>query len=85
MPVWAVMRVVAASPSRRKKDVSEDLCILRLKIFHHSGFTMVSKTTFDVFTRAGPDNSLKRLTERSVGFVTDRPSDIYELFVTLFE
>ena len=42
-----------------------------------------SKTTFDVFTRVGPDNSLERFTERSVGLVTDRPSNVYELFVTL--
>ena len=47
--------------------------------------TVAFKTTFEVFTRVGPDNSLKRLTERSVGFVTDQPSDIYELLVTLLE
>jgi hypothetical protein len=41
------------------------------------------KTTFEVFTRVSPDNSLERLTERSVGLVTDRPSNVYELFVTL--
>jgi hypothetical protein len=46
---------------------------------------LVFKTTFEVFTRVGPDNSLERLTERSVGLVTDQPSDIYELFVMLFE
>ena len=40
------------------------------------------KTTFEVFTRVSPDNSLERLTERSVGLVTDRPSNVYELFVT---
>ena len=45
--------------------------------------TVAFKTTFEVFTRVGPDNSLERLTERSVGLVTDRPSDVYELFVTL--
>jgi hypothetical protein len=43
------------------------------------------KTTFEVFTRVGPDNSLERLTERSVGLVTDRPSDVYQLLVVLFE
>ena len=53
------------------------------KIFRHSGITLVFKTTFEVFTRVGPDNSLERLTERSVGLVTDRPSNVYELFVTL--
>ena len=55
------------------------------KIFHYFGFAVVFKTTFDVFTRAGPDKSLERLTERSVGLVTDQPSDVYELFVTLFQ
>ena len=47
--------------------------------------TVAFTTTFDVSTRVGPDNSLERLTERSVGPVTDQPSDIYALFVTLFE
>ena len=55
------------------------------KIFRHFGITVAFKTTFEVFTRVGPNNSLERLTERSVGFVTDRPSDVYELFVTLLE
>jgi hypothetical protein len=53
------------------------------QIFHRSGFTLVYKTTLEVFTWAGPDNSLERLTERSVGLVTDRPSNVYELFVPL--
>jgi hypothetical protein len=57
--------------------------ILRFKIFRRSGMTVAFKTTFQVLTRVGPDNSLERLTERSVGLVTDRPSDVYELFVTL--
>ena len=55
------------------------------KILRHSGITVAFKTTFEVFTRVGPDNSLERLTERSVGLVTDRPSDVYELFVTLLQ
>jgi hypothetical protein len=55
------------------------------KSFRHSGMTVAFKTTFEVFTRVGPDNSLERLAERSVGLVTDRPSDVYELLVTLFE
>lgn len=55
------------------------------KSFRHSDITPVFKTTFEVFTRVGPDNSLERLTERSVGLVTDRPSNVYELLVTLFE
>ena len=57
--------------------------ILRFKnlpLFRHD---LAFKTTFEVFTRVGPDNSLERLTERSVGLVTDQPSDVYELFVTL--
>ena len=45
--------------------------------------TVAFKTTFEVFTRVGPDNSLERLTERSVGLVTDQPSDIKVLLVTL--
>jgi hypothetical protein len=44
-----------------------------------------SKNTFDVFTRVGPDNSLERLTERSIGLITDQPSNVDELFVTLFK
>src|SRR6185437_2364434 len=42
-----------------------------------------SNAAFEVFTRVSPNNSLERLTERSVGIVTDRPSDVYELLVTL--
>jgi len=53
------------------------------RICRHSGITLVFKTTSEVFTRAGPDNSLERLTERSVGLVTDRSSNVHELFVTL--
>jgi hypothetical protein len=49
------------------------------KIFRHSGITVAFKTTFEVFTRVGPDNSLERPTERSVGLVTDRPSDSADL------
>jgi hypothetical protein len=55
------------------------------KSFRHSGITAAFKTTFDVFTSVGPDNSFERLTERSVGLVADQPSDIYELLVTLLE
>jgi hypothetical protein len=46
---------------------------------------LVLITAFDVFTGVGTDNSLERLTERSVGLVTDRPGDVYELLVTLLE
>jgi hypothetical protein len=45
--------------------------------------TLVFKATFEVFARVGPDNSLERFNERSVGLVTDQPNDVYELLVTL--
>jgi hypothetical protein len=51
-----------------------------LPLFRHD--PVLQKPRFDVFTRVGPDNSLECLAERSVGLVTDRPSDVYELFVT---
>jgi hypothetical protein len=47
--------------------------------------TVAFETTIELFTRASPNNSLERLTERSVGLVTDRPSNIYELLVTLLQ
>ena len=53
------------------------------KTFRHSGMTVAFKTTFEVFPRVGSYNSFERLTERGVRLVTDRPSDVYELFVTL--
>jgi hypothetical protein len=37
--------------------------ILRFKIFRHSGMILVFKTTFEVFTRVGPDNSLVRVVD----------------------
>ncbi len=52
-------------------------------VSRNSGITLIFKTTLEVFTGVSPDNSLERLTERSVGLVTDRPSDVDELFVTL--
>ena len=55
------------------------------KNFRDSGMTVAFKTTFEVFTRVGPDNSLESLAERSVGLVTDQQSDVYELLVTPFE
>ena len=57
--------------------------ILHFKCLRHSDMASVLITTFEIFTRVSPNNSLERLTERSVGIVTDRPSDVYELFVTL--
>ena len=57
--------------------------ILHFKYLRHSDMASVLITTFEIFTRVSPNNSLERLTERSVGIVTDRPSDVYELFVTL--
>ena len=53
------------------------------KTFCRAGITAAFKTTFEVFPGVGPDNSLERLTERSVGLVTDQPSDVYELLLTL--
>ena len=55
------------------------------KSFRCSGIGAAFTSTFDVFTSVGPDNSLERFTERSVGLVTDQPRYIYELFVALFE
>jgi hypothetical protein len=43
------------------------------------------RTTFEVIPRVGPDNSLERLTERSVGRIAHRPGDVDELFVALFK
>jgi hypothetical protein len=57
--------------------------ILHFKYLRHSDMASVLITTFEVFTRVGPDNSLERLTEGSAGLVTDRPSNVYELCVTL--
>lgn len=50
-----------------------------------SSMTVDLKTTLEIFTRVSSDNSLKSLTKRSVGLVTNRPSNVYKLFVTLFE
>jgi hypothetical protein len=47
------------------------------------GITLVFKSVFEVFTRVGPDNSLERLTERSVGLVTDQPGNVDELLLPL--
>jgi hypothetical protein len=55
------------------------------KGLRHSGIALAFKTTFEVFTGVGPDNSLERLAERGVGLVTDRASDVYQLFVTLLQ
>lgn len=55
------------------------------RLFGHTDITVAFETTFDVFTRAGPNNSLEGLTERSIGLVTDRPGNVYELSVALFE
>jgi hypothetical protein len=55
------------------------------RCFRHSHMALVLITAFYVFTSVGTDNSLERLTERSVGFVTDQPGNIDELFITLFE
>jgi len=56
--------------------------ILHFKYLRHSDMASVLITAFEVFTRISPDNSLERLTERSVGLITDQPSNVYELLVT---
>jgi hypothetical protein len=56
--------------------LNSDKCVL-------PGRIVVFKTTFEVFTSVSPHNSFECLTERSVGLVTDQPSDVYELLVTL--
>src|ERR1700728_826308 len=65
--------------------VAAKVRILHFKYLRHSDRASVLITTFEIFTRVSPDNSLERLTERSIGLVTDRPSDVDELFVTLFK
>jgi hypothetical protein len=59
--------------------------VLHFKTSAISDKVSVLITTFEIFTRVSPNNALERPTERSVGLVTDRPSDVYEFFVTLFE
>ena len=51
-------------------------------VVRRCAITLIFRTKSEVLTRVGPDNSLERLAERSVGIVTDQPSDVYELFVT---
>jgi hypothetical protein len=41
--------------------------------------------SFEVLPGTGTDNSLESFTECSVGFITDRPSNVYELLVTLLQ
>ena len=55
------------------------------RTFRHSGTGEAFKTTFEVFPRVGPDNSLEGLTERSVGLIAHRPGNVDELFVALFK
>ncbi len=58
--------------------------ILHFKYLRHSDMASVLMTTFEIFTRVSPNNSLERLTERSVRLITDQPSNVDELCVTLF-
>ena len=74
------LRATCHRPHGRLKLLSSASRTLR-----HSGMAEALKTTFEVFTRVGPDNSLERLTERSVGLVTDQPGNVDELFVALFK
>lgn len=77
-PFW-----VETQPLGITHDGSSQSQNIRFKHPPSSRYYRVFKTTFDIFTGVGPNNSLERLTERSVGFVTYRPSDVYELVVTL--
>ena len=45
----------------------------------------IALTASEIIARIGSDNPLERLTEGSVGLVADRPSNVYELLVTLLE
>lgn len=69
------------APRRRRESQDPSL----QKPFAIPGMTVAFKTTFEVFTRVGPDNSLERLTECGVGLVTDQSSDFWELLVTPFK
>ena len=77
--------------SHRGVGINSELAALAVVLPDQSAFQgtyaypRCSNTPFQVFARVGPDNSLERLTERCVGLVSDQPSDVYELFVTLFE
>src|SRR4051812_28943017 len=68
-----------------QKSSGEQGRLPRLIVVRDSGITVSFKTSFEVFTRIDADNSLERLTERSVGLVSDQPRDVHKLFVTLFE
>jgi hypothetical protein len=57
--------------------------ILHFKYLRHSDMASVLITTFEIFTGVSPNNSLERFTEGSAGLVTNRPSNVYELCVTL--
>ena len=50
-----------------------------------TGIDLALLSTFEVFPWTGSNHSLERFTERSVGLVTDRPGNVDELLVTLFE
>jgi len=63
-------------PSRPsgKSPTGNQLTLRRLRgliVVCDSCITVAFKTAFYVFTGIGPDNSLERFTERSVGLVTD--------------
>src|ERR1700733_5570179 len=65
------------------RKLPEPSALPGLIVVRHSGMTLAFKTTFEVFPGVGPDNSLERLTERSVGLVTDQPSNVDELLLPL--
>ena len=65
---------IAIQPSRDLPQTpwSSQVLSSASKTISHSGTAEAFKTTFEVFPRVGPDNSLERLTERSVGLITQR-------------
>ena len=85
--VEELYEVAATRTERRLYDRVASRTLARLSglIVVCFGRLWVLQTTPEVFTRISPDNSLECLAECSVGLVTDRSSDFYDLFVTLFK
>ena len=78
---------IAIQPSRDLPQTpwSSQVLSSASRTLSHSGTAEAFKTTFEVFPRVGPDNSLEGLTERSVGLIAHRPGNVDELFVALFK
>ncbi len=88
-----VVRMPRTRPSRPRSAGSRRLAqidrgkvrILDFKYLRHSDMASVLITAFEIFTGVSPDNSFEGFTECSIGIVSDQPSDVYELLVTLLE